>query len=216
MHEGIYFTIESTHFKSPLQNPSRTFREKYHNLFTELKQTKQPEGNYWEKYSHKILKSNKKFNDNLDIKAIQFKLEQQKNTALGYKKEFPFTERGSMKSERTLNKLRQSLDQQLFETKKERKQLYQNRKRSQKDEILNILHNNNNGNKYNNLFMSCDSISNRGISQDKISDMFLNKIKKKFPTFVKDGYLQKTFYMENGKNARISEMKNEINLKLYS
>ena len=215
MHEGIYFTIESTHFKSPLHNPSRTFREKYHNLFTELKQTKQPEGNYWENYNHKILKSNKKFNDNLDIKTIQFKLEQQKNQKLGYQKEFPFTERGSMKSERTLNRLRQSLDQQLFETKKERKQLYQNRKRSQKDEILNILHNNN-SNKNNNLFMSCDSIPNRGISQDKISDMFLNKIKKKFPTFVKDGYLQKTFYMENSKNARISEMKNEINLKLYS
>ena len=215
MHEGIYSTIHSTHFKSPLQNPSRTFREKFHNLFTELKQTKQPEGNYWENYSHKIFQSNKKFNDNLDIKAIQFKLEQQKNHKLNYQKEFPFTERGSMKSERTLNRLRQSLDQQLFETKKERKQLHQNKKLSQKNELLNILQNNNNY-KNNSMFVSCDNFSKKGISQDKVSNIFLNKIKKKFPTFVKDGYLQKTFYMENSKNIRISKMKNEINLKLYS
>lgn len=203
MKGGINTTIQNVLFKSPFDNKTRTFLEKYHSLFTEIKQTKQPEGQYWEHYTDRTFKLTKKFNDDLGLKTIQSKLEQERHNPRYNNKKV-----NSLLTERHIYDItRQNKHKQL----------------SHKKELLSALNTNNSvslsssissNHKRNGYSLFNDN--RKGFDKDKYSSDFLNKVKKKFPDFVKDGYLQNTFCIESGDNMRIAKMKNDINIKLYS
>ena len=59
-------------------NKKSSFSDKYHSLFTEVMKTKTPQSEFWTKYKESNERKQKKLSDTLDIKAIQFRLEQQK------------------------------------------------------------------------------------------------------------------------------------------
>ena len=69
-------------FNMSFRNKS-AFSDKYHNIFCEIIKSKSPDNAYWTKYIEKRDKLEKKYSGDLDLKTVQFKLEQQK---LNYKR----------------------------------------------------------------------------------------------------------------------------------
>ena len=171
MKGGINTTIQNVLFKSPFDNKTRNFLEKYHYLFTEIKQTKQPEGQYWEHYTDRTFKLTKKFNDDLGLKTIQSKLEQERQ----YPK-YNTKKVNSLLTERHMYDItRQNRSKQL----------------SHKKELLSALNTNNSvslsssSNHKRNCYTLYNDrdVSRKGFDKDKYSSAFLNKVKQKFPDF---------------------------------
>lgn len=182
------------------------FSDKYHNIFCEIMKSKSPDNAYWTKYIEKRDKLEKKYSGDLDLKTVQFKLEQQK---LNYKKDFPFTQR-SVTTEKALVSLKRSLGCSLLSNKD--KSLQKNKNYYYKKDVLNLL-SIPESDEFN--YKNKQKKTIKGFDHNKYSNTFIKQIKKKFPDFVKEGYLQKTFCIDKSENLKLAKMKKEIN-KLFS
>ena len=182
------------------KNGNSSFSDKYHSLFTEVMKTKAPQSEFWTKYKESNDKKQKKLSDTLDIKTIQFRLEQQKSN---YKNEFPFTHH-SIKADKALVTLRRSLDSNSNTIQKNKNYYY-------KKDVLNLL----SPEKEKNVNCITETYQRKKFDQDKYPSDFYKKLKKKFPDFVMGGYLKNTFYIDKSDNMRFAKMKREIN-KIFS
>ena len=181
-------------------NKKSSFSDKYHSLFTEVMKTKTPQSEFWTKYKESNERKQKKLSDTLDIKAIQFRLEQQKEN---YKNEFPFTHH-SIKADKALVTLRRSIESNCKTAQKNRNYYF-------KKDVLNLL----SPEKEKNVYSITEAYRQKKFDQDKYPNDFYKKLKKKFPDFVQGGYLKNTFYIDKSDNMRFAKMKREIN-KIFS
>lgn len=183
-----------------------SFSDKYLSLFNSVVKPTTPENTYWNKYKERTERYYKKQNTDLDIKAMQFKLEQDK---LNYKKDFPFTQRSNNSGQALVN-LKKSLEKKEIKnygdfTKKTRNYYY-------KKDLLKML---NIPEKEENMYNYTFIKQSKGFDQDRYPNAFVKKIKKTFPEFIKDGFVQKTFCLDKSDNLKFAKMKKEIN-KIFS
>ena len=173
-------------------NTKSSFSDKYHSLFTEVMKTKTPQSEFWTKYKESNDKKQKKLSDTLDIKAIQFRLEQQKSN---YKNEFPFTHH-SIKADKALVSLRRSIESNSSTAQKNRNYYF-------KKDVLHLL----SPEKEKNVYSITEAYRQKKFDQDKYPNDFYKKLKKKFPDFVQGGYLKNTFYIDKSDEIILCDLK---------
>lgn len=186
------------------RNFTNTFSEKYHTLFNDCIRSSSPPGNYWKSYMAHANKQDRRFRDAIDIKAIQYKLEQEKK-----KKEYPFTKR-VITTQKAINSIRRNIDKALYNNPSGSPMKTKGylRKKDlldmliQKDPDYNIVK------KRNNFSPVKKPIT--GLDETKYPDVFVKQMKKKFPDFFKDGYFRKTFYLNHKDNLKIENMKKQL------